>query len=65
MATEEKGQTIQERIKEELSSLEEKNVTVINEIKTKTEEISRLKESALLIMGAKSILVKILGEENA
>ena len=68
MASEEKGQVhdinendnLHEKIQEELKLLEEKNTAVIDQIKTKTEEISRLKESALLIMGAKSILSKII-----
>ena len=51
---------LHQKIQDELKLLEEKNTTVIEQIKTKTEEISRLKESALLIMGAKSILTKML-----
>ena len=51
---------LHQKIQNELNLLEEKNTTVIEQIRTKTEEISRLKESALLIMGAKSILTKML-----
>jgi len=51
---------LHQKIQDELKLLEEKNTTVIEQIRTKTEEISRLKESALLIMGAKSILTKML-----
>ena len=51
---------LHQKIQDELKLLEEKNTTVIEQIKTKTEEIARLKESALLIMGAKSILTKML-----
>ena len=51
---------LHQKIQNELKLLEEKNTTVIEQIRTKTEEISRLKESALLIMGAKSILTKML-----
>ena len=54
------NENLHKKIQEELKLLEEKNTTVIDQIKTKTEEISRLKESALLIMGAKSILTKML-----
>ena len=41
---------LHQKIQDELKLLEEKNTTVIEQIKTKTEEISRLKESALLII---------------
>ena len=51
---------LHQKIQDELKLLEEKNTTVIEQIKTKNEEVSRLKESALLIMGAKSILTKML-----
>ena len=51
---------LHQKIQDELKLLEEKNTTVIEQIKTKNEEVSRLKESALLIMGAKSILAKML-----
>jgi len=54
------NENLHQKIQDELKLLEEKNTTVIEQIKTKTEEISRLKESALLIMGAKSILTKML-----
>jgi len=54
------NENLHKKIQEELKLLEEKNTTVLDQIKTKTEEISRLKESALLIMGAKSILTKML-----
>ena len=54
------NENLHQKIQDELKLLEEKNTTVIEQIKTKTEEIARLKESALLIMGAKSILTKML-----
>ena len=54
------NENLHQKIQDELKLLEEKNTTVIEQIRTKTEEISRLKESALLIMGAKSILTKML-----
>ena len=53
-------ENLHQKIQDELKVLEEKNTTVLDQIRTKTEEISRLKESALLIMGAKSILTKML-----
>ena len=56
--------TIEERIEEELKTMDEKNTMVLEQIKIKSEELSRLKESALIIMGAKSILVKLKGNEN-
>lgn len=61
MAIEER---IGERIEEELKTMEEKNTTVLEQIKIKSEELSRLKESALIIMGAKSMLLKLKGAEN-
>lgn len=61
MAIEER---IGERIEEELKTMEEKNTTVMEQIKIKSEELSRLKESALIIMGAKSMLLKLKGAEN-
>ena len=54
------NKNLHQKIQDELKLLEEKNTTVIEQIQTKTEEIARLKESALLIMGAKSILTKML-----
>ena len=54
------NESLHKKIQDELKLLEEKNTTVIEQIRTKTEEIARLKESALLIMGAKSILTKML-----
>ena len=54
------NENLHQKIQDELKLLEEKNTTVIEQIRTKTEEIARLKESALLIMGAKSILTKML-----
>ena len=54
------NENLHQKIQDELKLLEEKNTTVLDQIRTKNEEISRLKESALLIMGAKSILTKML-----
>jgi len=45
------NENLHQKIQDELKLLEEKNTTVMEQIRTKTEEISRLKESALLIMG--------------
>ena len=54
------NENLHQKIQDELKLLEEKNTTVLDQIRTKSEEISRLKESALLIVGAKSILTKML-----
>ena len=60
MSTEEKGMDMSDKIQEELNLLEEKNNTVIEQIRTKSEELNKLKESALLIIGAKAVLTKLL-----
>ena len=60
MSTEEKGMDMSDKIQEELKILEEKNNTVIEQIRTKSEELNKLKESALLIIGAKAVLTKLL-----
>ena len=60
MSTEEKGMDMSDKIQEELKILEEKNNTVIDQIRIKSEELNKLKESALLIIGAKAVLTKLL-----
>ena len=60
MSTEEKGMDMSDKIQEELNLLEEKNNTVIDQIRLKSEELNKLKESALLIIGAKAVLTKLL-----
>ena len=60
MSTEEKGMDMSDKIQEELKLLEEKNNTVIDQIRLKSEELNKLKESALLIIGAKAVLTKLL-----
>jgi len=60
MSTEEKGIDMSDKMQEELKILEEKNNTVLEQIRTKSEELAKLKESALLIIGAKAVLTKLL-----
>jgi len=60
MSTEEKGMDMSDKIQEELKILEEKNNTVIDQIRIKTEELNKLRESAILIIGAKAVLTKLL-----
>ena len=50
---------IEERIEEEIKIMEEKHTTVLEQIRVKSEELSRLKESALIIVGAKSMLSRL------
>lgn len=60
MSTEEKGIDMSDKMQEELKILEEKNNTVLEQIRMKSEELAKLKESALLIIGAKAVLTKLL-----
>lgn len=64
VTVQEQEPTLEERIEEELKTMDEKNTMVMEQIKAKSDELARLKESALIIMGAKSMLVKLKGGEN-
>lgn len=62
MSSETKGMDLTEKMQDELKSLEEKNEKIIEQIRIKNEELSKLRESALIILGAKSVINKFLSE---
>jgi len=62
MSSESKGMDLSEKIDIELKTLEEKNKLVVEQIRVKTDELAKLRESALLIIGAKAVLTKMISE---
>jgi len=50
---------MEEKIEAELKVIDEKHTMVVDQIRVKSEELAKLKESALIIIGAKSVLLKL------
>ena len=59
--------TMDEKVEAELKIIDEKHTMVVEQIRVKSEELNKLKESALIIIGAKSVLLKLTNsnQENA
>ena len=51
--------TMDEKVQAELKVIDEKHTMVVDQIRVKSEELAKLKESALIIIGAKSVLLKL------
>lgn len=51
--------TMEEKVEAELKVIDEKHTMVVDQIRVKSEELNKLKESALIIIGAKSVLLKL------
>ena len=46
-------------LEDELKLTEEKYVQILDQVKAKSEELSKLKEHALVLSGARSVLMKV------
>lgn len=50
---------MEEKVEAELKVIDEKHTMIVDQIRVKSEELAKLKESALIIIGAKSVLLKL------
>ena len=50
---------MEEKVEAELKVIDEKHTMIVDQIRVKSEELTKLKESALIIIGAKSVLLKL------
>ena len=51
------------KIQDELKLTDEKYIKIIEQIREKNDELSKMKEQALVLSGARSILIKMCKEE--